>query len=949
VSNLVRHFLQLFLPVAALLASAVWIYGEAEIDREFAIIRATEQLNVDKGAAAIHDDVAVISGDLAFLSTHSALRNAIERTNPLTLAHLAEDMANFSRSKAVYDQIRWIDETGMERVRIDRIGGRPVVIPPERLQHKGKRYFFTDTMKLQPGEVFISPLDLNIEGNAIEVPYKPMLRVATPVAEASGKPRGIVILNFLGRELLESFVEATGAVADHAMVLNGDGYFLRSPRAEDEWGFMFKAPEKTVAARAPEAWAQLAAKDAGQVRLADGLWTWRTVRPLLAGHRSSTGAAEAFVPSQRVLGARDYVWKAVAHLPTARLALVDSAVWSRLAPVFTILLGIFGIGCYKLAQAWDARELAESEVQRVNAGLELKVAERTRELENRLHELDEKNAELRESDQRFHTLADQGLALIWTAGTDKLCNYFNQPWLRFTGRTLAQELGNGWAEGVHPDDFDRCVGIYNEHFDRREPFSMEYRLMHADGRYRWIIDYGNPRQDSAGAFIGYIGFCYDITERKDHEQAIVASRDRLSAILQTTSDAVWLSDDAGRIIDVNPAACAMLGYSRDEMLERTVSDIEAVHDPAIILDNLGRLRREGSIAFESRHRRKDGRVVDVDVSISHVPSERINVAFVRDITERKLSEQALAAAKREVDTLNESLERRIERAIAELNIKDQQLTRAEMMASLGRMVAVIAHELNTPVGNSRLAATTLRERVVDFAGRVDQGIHRSELKDLLQAIDTGTSLLDSGLERAAHLISSFKQIAVDQTSAQRRAFGFDTLIDEITTTMTPSVRRSGKLLRWDAETGIELDSCPGPLTHVLINLVDNALRHGFNGRESGEITIEARRLATLAENGSAEMEIRVTDNGVGIPPQNRKHLFEPFFTTQLGRGGSGLGLSIVYNLVTGVLGGSISVTSEVDKGTTFVVRIPTVAPEPVDEANAGGHPGSEAELATPGH
>jgi PAS domain S-box-containing protein len=475
---------------------------------------------------------------------------------------------------------------------------------------------------------------------------------------------------------------------------------------------------------------------------------------------------------------------------------------------------------------------------------------------------------------------------------------------------------------------------------------MEYRLMHADGRYRWIIDYGNPRQDSAGNFIGYIGFCYDITERKDNEQAIVASRDRLSAILQTTSDAVWLSDDTGRIIDVNPAACTMLGYTREEMLARAVPDIEAAQDPAMILDSLGRLRREGSVAFESRHRCKDGRVIDVDVSISHVPSERINVAFIRDITERKLSEQALAAAKREVDALNESLERRIERAIAELNVKDQQLTRAEMMASLGRMVAVIAHELNTPVGNSRLAATTLRERVVDFAGRVDQGIHRSELKDLLQAIDTGTSLLDSGLERAAHLISSFKQIAVDQTSAQRRAFGFDTLIDEITTTMTPSVRRSGKVLRWDAEGGIELDSCPGPLTHVLINLVDNALRHGFDGRQDGEIRIEARRLGTHAGNGSEEMEIRVVDNGVGIPPQNRKHLFEPFFTTQLGRGGSGLGLSIVYNIVTRVLGGTISVSSEVGRGTAFVLRIPTVAPEPDEGSIADRQSGPATDPAT---
>lgn len=121
---------------------------------------------------------------------------------------------------------------------------------------------------------------------------------------------------------------------------------------------------------------------------------------------------------------------------------------------------------------------------------------------------------LLESEQHFRTLANSSSALIWTSGLDKGCNYFNEPWLRFTGRSLEQEQGNGWAEGVHPEDFDRCLDIYVTSFERRRPFSMEYRLRHADGSYRWLRDDGNPRYDSQGAFLGYIGYCIDITDQK---------------------------------------------------------------------------------------------------------------------------------------------------------------------------------------------------------------------------------------------------------------------------------------------------------------------------------------------------------------------------------------------------------------------------------------------------
>jgi PAS domain S-box-containing protein len=147
---------------------------------------------------------------------------------------------------------------------------------------------------------------------------------------------------------------------------------------------------------------------------------------------------------------------------------------------------------------------------------------------------DRKRAEekLRESENNYRTLADSGQALVWTAGTDKLCNYFNKVWLEFTGRPLEQEMGNGWAEGVHSDDLQRCLEIYTAAFDRRENFSMEYRLRRHDGEYRWIRDDGSPRYNGAGEFVGYIGHCLDITERHKAEQQINASLKEKEVLLK---------------------------------------------------------------------------------------------------------------------------------------------------------------------------------------------------------------------------------------------------------------------------------------------------------------------------------------------------------------------------------------------------------------------------------
>ncbi len=206
---------------------------------------------------------------------------------------------------------------------------------------------------------------------------------------------------------------------------------------------------------------------------------------------------------------------------------------------------------YKIKEAKSRQRMETKE-------LEALVAERTWELEKELAERKLMDEALAESETRYRTLADSGQALIWTSGTDKLCNYFNKTWLNYTGRTLEQELGNGWTEGVHPEDFERCLRIYDTAFDIREKFSMEYRLLHHTGEYRWIQDDGTPCYDSKGNFTGYIGHCLDITERKKAEK----DREKLQDQLAQAQKMESVGRLAGGVAhDFNNMLSVILGYT----------------------------------------------------------------------------------------------------------------------------------------------------------------------------------------------------------------------------------------------------------------------------------------------------------------------------------------------------------------------------------------------------
>ncbi|MEI7607324.1 MAG: HAMP domain-containing sensor histidine kinase [Rhodospirillaceae bacterium] len=282
----------------------------------------------------------------------------------------------------------------------------------------------------------------------------------------------------------------------------------------------------------------------------------------------------------------------------------------------------------------------------------------------------------------------------------------------------------------------------------------------------------------------------------------------------------------------------------------------------------------------------------------------------------------LAADRRNAEMLASSRER-AEKALSELQATQSQLVEAEKMASLGGLVAGVAHEINTPVGNALGAASHLARRTRE-AGELfaNNRLKKSDAEAFLQTAADASGIIETNIGRAAELIQSFKQVAADQTSDQRRRFGLARYLDEIILSLKPRIKKTPHALIVCCPPEIEADTFAGALAQVVSNLVVNALFHAFERETVGTITITVAVPEASSEN---MIEMQVGDNGCGIPTENLKRIFEPFFTTKRGVGGTGLGLHIVYNLMTQRLGGTISVGSTVGAGSVFTLRFPRIA------------------------
>ncbi len=422
-----------------------------------------------------------------------------------------------------------------------------------------------------------------------------------------------------------------------------------------------------------------------------------------------------------------------------------------------------------------------------------------------------------------------------------------------------------------------------------------------------------------------------IDQLEHAEQRLRESEVRFKILFDTAPVSLSVTDKSGTLLATNQTLTRVFGREHRAAPGKNGAELgfwASAAERARIWDIY---YRDGVVQGEiAKVLLVDGRLGDVAIwsSTLTLDGQQAVIWALLDLTEE-------LNAKRALKDLNTSLETRVrerstalERANADLSHALQTLQRtqnelisAEKMASLGSLVAGIAHELNTPIGNSLLAATTLSDRVNEFQHRVADGaLKRSMLNEHLHDVALASGLISGSLHKAANLIASFKQVAVDQTNDQRRVFDLHNVLDDTLATFAPRLRRANCSSRLDVQGTFQLNSYPGSLCQVINNLINNALIHAFEERSAAAITIRA------SAGHEGDIEILFIDDGVGMPDEVLHHVFDPFFTTKMGQGGTGLGMNIVYNIVTSVLGGRIAIETEVGHGTTIRLVIPHVAP-----------------------
>ncbi len=360
--DILKTFLSIFIPLVIIATSitAGFLLQKQKTEKEF--LKTHEQRHVEVLLRKANDDVKAVISDLFYLSVNPVLHQAIETGQPVTLKKLGRVFLEFCKKSKLYDQVRFLDATGMERVRINFGQGSPFIVQDDKLQNKLKRYYFADAIRLEAGRVFVSPFDLNVEQGQIERPLKPMIRFGTPVVDLKERKRGIVLLNYFGATLIENMKQSTSDMAGSFMLVNSGGHWLKGLDPEDEWGFMYKdRKDRTLGKRDPGAWELISMQETGQFSNKHGIYTFATIWPLGQGVLSSSGSGEAFKASGAVFSGKDFNWKVVSLISKKELKEQDNTILLQWLPLYGVLVFLLVFISIGLALAVTQRKRAEEE------------------------------------------------------------------------------------------------------------------------------------------------------------------------------------------------------------------------------------------------------------------------------------------------------------------------------------------------------------------------------------------------------------------------------------------------------------------------------------------------------------------------------------------------------------------------------------------------------------
>lgn len=707
--RLPKRLLLNFLPAALTILALGGIFYAFEKTEDIHALIDHEQDHVHAGVVTSNRALLTLKRDTQTLAHSMLLTEAIEQPNPAKILRAAQDIASFISTKTIYDKVRWIDAKGQERLRIVRKDDQAIISPPETLEDKSSRYYFDETMKLHEGETHLSPLDLDIERGVIERPLRPILRASTPLFDRTGRIRGIAILSYSAQELFERIQQVSSTEHSSWMLLNEQGYWLKSPESAQAFGFMLPHGA-SMAAQQPAVWKRISTSPVGHFIDADGgLWLFETIYPhqIVNEH-----------------GAPDYTqpWKMVKHFEATELSVMQQNRRTQVALLVGIIL--------TMALAISFR-LSRSQLEKEDRDIDLQ------------HLLGELNQQQFALDQH---------AIVAVADRDGKINYVNDKFCAISGYSREELIGQNHRivkSGQHSVAFYRGM---SDSIRNGTVWNGETCNRAKDGRLYWVKSTFVPLPSSRA----YITISTDISAQKAIEEKL-----RIASIAFETHEAIVVTDAQARIINVNHAFEELTGYSAEEALGQNPRLLQSGrHDKDFYTELWATLLVKGVWSGEMWDKRKDGTIYPKWLTITSVRNEKDEitnyVANFMDISERKRAEdeiQRLAF----YDTLTELPNRRLlmDRLI-------QSLLSSERSGAYGALLfmdmdnfKVLNDTQGHDVGDMLLieVASRLKScvRESDTVARLGgdefvvilQGLGNSEILAANQAEDLGEKIVDA--------------------------------------------------------------------------------------------------------------------------------------------------------------------------------------------------------------
>jgi PAS domain S-box-containing protein len=923
--TITRGVLKIFLPVFVLAVSVTVAILLVSDSIEMMTFRSDEQHTVAIQTANLNSDILQAYSDLVILAQGKAVKRLWDDTGrplPEILADLTEDYLNVSMYRELYDQIRLLDENGKEIARVNFNNGLPISVHQKDLQNKKDRYYFKDAFKLNRGEVFISPFDLNIEYGKIEQPLKPMLRFATPVFDLRGLKRGIILLNYFGAKLFERLTDKDHSKEKRTMLLNREGYWLFGPSSDDEWGFMYEdRKDRTFAKTYPDAWQRIKSQDSCQFVTSQGMFTSKTVYPLIVGKKSIMGSD------------KHYYWKAVSFVSSKVLYSARNNRHIIAMPVLGFLLIVWLLGVWRVVKANNLRRQAEEELLKYQIHLEELVEERT--------------TRLKESEAKFRGFVEFSSDWIWEVNSDGIYTYASPQVEILLGYKPEELVGKTPLDLMSPKEARRMAAIFKDLVKDGKPIiSVENTKLHKNGRHIILETSGVPIFDETGKITGYSGVAQDISERR-RQETILATQlrlielagvesvgDLLQTFLNETEKLTGSEISFYHFVDADEKSLHLKSWSTNTLENLCSLELKGTQYP---IDKAGvwvDCVREGRPVVHNDY-----------ASLPHRKGfPKGHAPVVRELVVPVYFENRMVAilglGNKKTDYLDEDIQiasdlakmawEIVGRKLAEeeRDNLEAQLRQSQKMEAIGQLAGGIAHDFN-----NLLQAILGYGDLVMLSIEIDNFI-RPSIEQILKAGHRAKILVQQLLAFSRRQVLEMK----------------DVNLNDIITDLMKMVRRMiGEHISLKVQSTHNLGivhADPGQIEQILMNLCVNARDAMENG---GTITIKTENLRideSFCENNSwakpgRYVLLNVSDTGCGMTDDTIGKIFDPFFTTKGVKEGTGLGLSTVYGLVKQHRG-MIHVDSEVGKGTTFKIYLPlversaTVVAEKVKSSATGG-------------